>query len=50
MNIEGWGKGRSDDVVHAGVVGAVCDVESLRGEVQAVLVADSAFLGGINRG
>jgi hypothetical protein len=39
VDIEGWSKGRPDNVVDAGIVGAICDVESSRGEVQAVLVA-----------
>ena len=41
VNIERWSKRRADNVVDAGVVGAICDVESFRGEVQAVLVAES---------
>ena len=41
MNIERWSKRCADNVVDAGVVGAICDVESFRGEVQAVLVAES---------
>src|ERR1700761_918639 len=40
VDIEGRSKGRSDNVVNAGIVGAIGDVEPFRGEVQAVLIAD----------
>src|SRR5277367_735145 len=41
VNIKRRSKGRSDNVVNTGVVGAICEVESFRSEVQAVLVAES---------
>src|SRR5271170_5285119 len=41
VNSERRGKRRADNVVDAGIVGAVCDIESLCNEVEAGLFAQS---------